>query len=88
MSLYGFTCIALPSDIEGIDAVLEKKSTLGHFDKINLNPIGERKFLLDGCDEPILEDKVVEYVIVFYLYLDKKRGAFTPLFLRWRTDFT
>jgi hypothetical protein len=67
-------------------AELEKKSTFGHLLKTNLNPIGDKKFLLDGCEEENLEETFTD--IVFYLYLDKKRGAFAPLFLRWRENFT
>jgi hypothetical protein len=40
-------CIATPRLIPGIPALLLKKSTFGYFVRINLNPIGERKFLLD-----------------------------------------
>jgi hypothetical protein len=33
--------------IEGIIAVWHRKSTFGIFVRINLNPIGERKFLFE-----------------------------------------
>ena len=41
----------------GIAAEFEKKSTFGHLVKINLNPIGDKKFLLLGCDDAAFDDR-------------------------------
>jgi hypothetical protein len=47
---------------------LQKNATLGLLFKLNLNPVGDRKFLFSICDD----------LAIFSNYLDKKRGPFGP----------
>jgi hypothetical protein len=65
-------CCSTSNVISGILAELQKKATFGSLDSVNLNPIGERKFLFCNCLSKAL-------AMVFYLYLDKKRGSEDPL---------
>jgi hypothetical protein len=56
-------CTAEPIPISGMFADCARKSTFGVLAKVNLNPVGARKFLLEICLANAEND------IAFYLYL-------------------
>jgi hypothetical protein len=48
---------------------LQKNATFGVLFNVNLNPVGDKKFLFSGCPA----------TMIFFDYLDKKRDPFGSL---------
>jgi hypothetical protein len=71
MSFKYVDCMATPRLIEGIFADCEKKSTVGAFCRLNLNPTGDKKFLFRICLSQAVKfpDPVVA-MVTFYYYLE------------------